>query len=155
MGQYYPSTCMFCDHVQEVPTYEEYKCEKCGQRYEYNEGHSPVLTPQQITTLRRLVHDKKTAASESVGHIIIEPVWTQVKVVKNLYVTGIVFGHDNGYRYFAYAGHTMGQVLSGSATHSDLEYAKKDVQAKMTEVENHIFGVMKNETKPVTEKESE
>jgi len=45
--------CDICGHDQVVGTYSDWVCEQCGQEYEYEEGHSIVLTEAQRDCLRK------------------------------------------------------------------------------------------------------
>lgn len=47
----YATECQVCGAVQTVPTYDDWTCEKCGQPYEYNEGHRIILSPDQLRLL--------------------------------------------------------------------------------------------------------
>lgn len=53
MSQYKP-TCKICGHTQRenVFSYGDFKCERCGQEYVYNEGHSIKLTNSQLRALK-------------------------------------------------------------------------------------------------------
>ena len=46
------TTCQICFHRQEVPTYDDWECESCGQEYTYEEGHILKLSEDQLTLLR-------------------------------------------------------------------------------------------------------
>ena len=49
-----PSTCVICEQVTpDTPDYSDWACGNCGQKYEYNEGHAIVLTPEQLVVLQQ------------------------------------------------------------------------------------------------------
>ena len=46
--------CILCGASKHVDSFDDWTCEKCGQQYEYEEGHRIVLTEEQIEWLREL-----------------------------------------------------------------------------------------------------
>jgi hypothetical protein len=48
------ATCIVCDRYNLVDTYGDWTCDFCGQNYEYDEGHRILLSPDQLSAVRRL-----------------------------------------------------------------------------------------------------
>jgi|688.fasta_scaffold2802062_1 hypothetical protein len=48
----YKAKCDICYAENEVPNYGDWTCSKCGQRYDYDEGHRIRLTEAQLQALR-------------------------------------------------------------------------------------------------------
>jgi hypothetical protein len=47
------TVCLICGHEEDVDSYFDYVCGKCGQPYEYEEGHMISLTSEQVALLRQ------------------------------------------------------------------------------------------------------
>lgn len=48
----YTHTCVICGHKQQVGSFGNFTCEKCGVEYEYEEGQFLVLTPAMLDAIR-------------------------------------------------------------------------------------------------------
>ena len=55
----YETVCAICACKFAIETYDAGVCPSCGQKYQYDEGHSIVLTPEQLVLLRKDYDDQR------------------------------------------------------------------------------------------------
>lgn len=62
--------CDICNTKFEIPNYGDGACPSCGQKYEYEEGFTVIITPKQMELLREDYKEKAfDIMSESCTHV--------------------------------------------------------------------------------------
>lgn len=59
--------CDVCGAENIVQSYLDWMCSKCGQQYEYEEGHRIKLSEKQLNLLRALLTSETTTPSKQEG----------------------------------------------------------------------------------------